>query len=192
MNLTEPICFAEVLDVLGYTPGEHVAICHKVGDGPFQCAVGAPANAADYVDRLPPEADVFFGVNPVRGLPPGQRGKAEDVTRLAALVVDLDAKPSGCGSVETAEVIVSDLAALIGEYPSVVVHSGGGLHAYWPVDDGHIGDDFTTAQATALLRRWGRLARCAADARNVSVDSVFDLARVLRVPGTVNHKRVDA
>ncbi len=93
--------FAELLDVLGYTPDEYIAVCHRVGDGPFRTAIGSPSNASQYVaDMLPRHADVFFGVNPVRGpaRSNGGRGTAADVTRLAAMVVDLDAKANGCGS----------------------------------------------------------------------------------------------
>ncbi|MGK2880441.1 MAG: hypothetical protein ACSLE6_06470 [Mycobacterium sp.] len=192
MTLSDALDFAELLDVLGSTPDEYIAVCHRVGTGPFHTAIDSPANASHYVGTLPPEADVFFSVNPVRGPARSNRGRgsAADVTRLAALVVDLDAKANGCGSIAVAEDIITDVAALIGEYPSVVVRSGYGLHGYWPVEDGQISDDFTTGHATAMLRRWGRLVRVVASNRNANVDSVFDLSRVLRVPGTANHKPV--
>ena len=41
---------------------------------------------------------------------------------------------------------------------------------------------------TALLHRFGRLVSIVAEKRNAKVDSVFDLARILRAPGTLNVK----
>ena len=59
--------------------------------------------------------------------------------------------------------------------PSITVNSGRGVHAYWllvqPID---------APTAADLQRRW--VARCGAD------HCATDLARILRVPGTINTK----
>jgi hypothetical protein len=175
-----------LLDVLGYTTDEFVSIGYKNGSG-LSTAVGQPANAASYVAKLPDGADVFFGVNPVQG--PARtakgRGTADDVTRLAALYVDLDVKPGGCPSLDVAHAIIDELSAMLGTRPSAITHSGGGLHPYWPVapDEGA-----SPPNMAALLRRWGRLVAVVAESHNARVDSVFDLSRMLRVPSTRNNK----
>ena len=85
---------ALLLDTLGFTPDEFVSIGHDA-DGDFVTAVRQSTQAATYVGTIPDRANVYFGVNPV----PGQardragRGKAGDVTRLAALWADHDVKP---------------------------------------------------------------------------------------------------
>ncbi|HYB36439.1 MAG TPA: hypothetical protein VEF72_12175 [Mycobacterium sp.] len=183
--------FAGLLETLGFTDSEFVSVCHQVGaGGQFRAAVMRPSTAPGHVSDLPTEADVWFGVNPVRG--PARtdagRGGAADVTRLAALVADLDVKPSGCGSFRTAEAIIGDLSVALREYPVAITHSGHGLHPYWAIGDGRICETFTTGQAASLVRRWGRLVRSVAETRNANVDSVFDLPRVLRVPGMFNHR----
>jgi hypothetical protein len=140
------------------------------------------------VPRIPDTANVIFGINPIRG--PARtksgRGGEADVTRLAALPVDLDIKPGACASLDVAHAIITELSIIMGTRPSVTVDSGHGLHAYWPVEDGAINEPFTTGQARALLRRWGRLVAVVAGNHQAHADSVFDLPRMLRVPGTFN------
>jgi hypothetical protein len=180
-----------LLDTLGYTPDEFVSIGHDA-DGQFITAVGQPKNAGRFVSTLPDRANIFFGVNPVRG-PARQaagRGTAEDVTRLTALWCDLDIKPGGCPTMDVAHAIIANLSIILGTRPSAIVDSGHGLHAYWPITDGHIADGDTTA-ARALIRRFGRLVAVAADTLHVGVDNVYDLPRMLRVPGTFNNKNIN-
>ena len=65
-----------------------------------------------------------------------------------------------------------------------VIWSGHGLQSYWPVEDD--GSDLTASKKT--LRRFkGLVDRVAAD-HDGHVDSLFDLARVFRVPGSRNMK----
>jgi putative DNA primase/helicase len=174
-----------LLDTLGYTPDEFVSIGHDT-DGQFRTRVGRPTNATTFVATLPEGANIFYGVNPVRG--PARRnagrGTAADVTRLAALWADLDVKPGACASLEVAETIIDELSKMLGTRPSAITHSGNGLHPYWPVDDGTVG----SGNVAALLRRWGRLVAVVAEQHGARADSVFDLPRMLRVPGTTNCK----
>jgi hypothetical protein len=176
---------ALLLDTLGYAPDEFVSIGHDA-DGQFSTAVGKPANAARFVARLPDRANIYFGVNPVTG--PARknagRGKADDVTRLASLWADLDVKAGACGTLTVAHAIIDELSAMLGTRPSAITHSGNGLHPYWPVSDGQI----SSGDLAALVKRWGRLVGAVAEHHGAHVDSVFDLPRMLRVPGTTNTK----
>ncbi|OBI72713.1 AAA family ATPase [Mycobacterium asiaticum] len=151
-----------------------------------------PADAATVIAQIPMTANIYFGVNPTRG--PARtnngRGTEADVTRLAALWCDLDTKPGGCPSLDVAYAIIANLSIILGTRPSVIVRSGHGLHAYWPISDGHIRDgDITSGRA--LIRRWRRLVAAVADTLNVKVDNVYELARMMRVPGTFNNKNTD-
>ena len=151
----------------------------------------APAGGVGCAPRLPTDANIYFSVNAVKG--PARtnsgRGKEADVTRLTALWCELDTKPGACPSLDVAHAIVAELGIILGARPSVTVDSGHGVHAYWPLSDGHItGGDI--AAARALLRRWGRLVAVVAGTLSVKVDPVYDLSRMLRVPGTYNNKRL--
>ena len=126
------------------------------------------------------------------GLGVDVRGKSDDVTGLAALWADFDvagvahAKKGLPQSMADVERILADLPL----QPSAIVASGtGGVHAWWIF---HEVWDLTpageNAKAQALAYGWGETIRQAAKRLGFAFDSLADLARVLRVPGTFNHK----
>lgn len=191
-NTSCVIDFTTLLALLDYTDDEFVSISQKGGDGRFRTlVVTSPAEAVELVEQLADKQDVYFGINPTSGpaRTGGRRGGNDAVTRLAVLVADLDISSGKCVDLATAHVIIDYLSAILGTRPSAVTDSGGGLHAYWPIVAGHIdGAEICTAQAAGVLRRWGKLVEAVAANHGAKADNVFDLARVLRVPGTVNSK----
>lgn len=174
--------FGDLLELLGHEG--FTSVCNKPAKGAeFRSRVvsslAAGLAAADLT------GDVWFGVNPVKG--PARtsqgRGTAADVVRLAAVFADLDVKPGGMPTMEAAGLVISDLSDMLGTRPSALVLSGHGMQPYWVLEGGPSG-----AGARALLRRFGRLVAHVAEIRGGQVDPVYDLARVLRVPGTTNYK----
>ena len=184
--------FAGVLDIFGFTDDEFVSVIHWGSDGTPQTWVGLPSAAPGYAAGVPETANAFYGVNPVTG--PARRnagrGKEADITRLAALPVDLDHKPGGCASRDVALAIIAELGIILGTRSSVIVDSGHGVHAYWPIEDGQVTDGDITRHR-ALLKRWGRLVALVAGTHNVHADNVFDLPRVMRLIGSHNNKCVN-
>jgi hypothetical protein len=189
-SIAETLDFRGLLSVLLFADDEYVSVCHRAGNGPFLSEVCAPGDAPAVVAALPKDADIWFGVCPVNG--PARknagRGRAKDVTRLSALWADLDVGDNKCASVEVALSIINELSEVLATRPMAVTATGHGLHPYWVVEDGTIADHFTNDGAAALLDRWKRLVNEIAQMNAAKVDSVFDLARVLRVPGTYNNK----
>jgi hypothetical protein len=155
----------------------------------FITGVGTPAEAVAVAAKLPDTADVYFSVNAVRPRQPGdtRRGGEADVTRLTALYADLDVKPGGCPTLDVAHAIAAEVGVILDSTPAAFVESGHGLHPYWVIEDGHIEDGDITAART-LVHRFGRLVAAVAKNHRVAVDGVYDLARMLRVPGTLNNK----
>ncbi|QFP94854.1 DNA primase/helicase [Mycobacterium phage Marshawn] len=198
----------DLLDALGYTDGERVSLNYQAPGGNFRSEV------VEYDDTIEARAladgdgaNVWFGVNPTKARPLDEhgrqrgRGSAEHVTRLAGIWCDLDVKPGACRDLAHAHLIIDELSAILGTRPTAVVMSGNGLQPYWPIDDGQITDSTDVdepelpacaeirADAAALLKRWGRLACIVADGLGAKIDrGVYDLARVLRVPGSFNMK----
>jgi hypothetical protein len=71
--------------------------------------------------------------------------------------------------------------------PTLWVHSGGGLYPIWRLDPAHQIDDLVATKA--LSEKWQKAIEAAAVRLGWSYGAgVGDLARVLRVPGTVNRK----
>jgi hypothetical protein len=178
-----------LLGTLGFTSDEFVSLFYMDVDGAEHTAVMVPPDAVAAAATIPATANAYFGVNPTRGPTRINRGRGTeaDVTRLTSLWVDLDVKPGGCPSLQVAHAIVDDLSAVLGTRPSATVKSGHGLHAYWEISDGHVVDGAVGA-VRALVKRWGRLVAVVAAKRDASVDNVYDLARMLRIPGSLNNK----
>jgi AAA domain len=170
-----------LLERLNYTPDEHVQICTKAPGGIFKASVLPCAPAV-----VTQAEDVWYGINPVRPVTSGRPG-ADDITRLAALWADIDIDPRKCPDHETARAIVDDLSAMLGAEPVAITYSGHGIQPLWSVEDGQI-DPWPRSEARALLRRWGRLVTVVAERRGSAVDSVWDGPRILRCPGSINHK----
>lgn len=186
--------FTELLDALGIEPDDQISVCFKTPGGPFTPTLGhakdAPARAAAQAGR----ADVWLQVSPIRAdayLQPGERGKAEHVSRIPALWADLDVKPvseGGTGSTENCRKAIHALGGLLGgRQPVAVVHSGsGGMQPYWRLEPY---DPDEHPRAVRLLRWWGVVVMAVAMEMGGGADNVFDPPRILRVPGTVNRKQ---
>ena len=73
-------------------------------------------------------------------------------------------------------------APILGDRPPQSGSALGCLDGYDDID--------AAVQPAALLARWKRTVKMVAKTHGAKADSVFELARVLRVPGTFNHKYV--
>lgn len=182
-----PLRLTDLLEALDYQPGEHLSLNHRRPGGVFTSAIITAAEAGNGLLSNLAGADVWYGVNPVEAGSSG-RGTVDGITRLAALWCDLDVKPGGCPDMATAHLIVNDLSEMLTVRPVAVTYSGHGLQPLWAVESFPLTSESSRRAARILLRRWGRLVAHVAGTRNSGVDSVFDLPRVLRAPGTVNHK----
>jgi hypothetical protein len=145
-------------------PGTFVEVRYKreggaKGMGQLWLSVGQTAAGLSSILRLGLHTDVYVGV-----LPRAERcGRADSIERGHVLYVDCDSPES------IAELEQIDPA------PSMVVDSGAGRHAYWALNP--------PAGPEPIRRANRRLAhRLGADMAST------DPARILRPPGTLNHK----
>jgi len=85
--------------------------------------------------------------------------------------------------------------ALIAEFPirpTLTLHSGNGLQAVWVLAEPVLfADDAAREDWAGVAEQWGALIGAAGQARGYDLDSVHDLARVMRWPGSTNLKDPD-
>lgn len=152
-----------------------------------------PAEAVTLSTAQAAVNDVYFGCC----LSPTDNGKHrrcpdQDVSALPALWVDIDIAGDGHQAKEYPPTLEGALSLLNvgGQFsPTMVVHSGGGIHAWWVLHEPWLLTDSTSREkAAALVRRLQFSIKLAAEDKGWCVDNTADLARVLRIPGTLNHK----
>ncbi len=80
--------------------------------------------------------------------------------------------------------------ALMPIQPSIIVGTGGGLHVYWLFEDSFlIRNDQDRQRASNVNQRWQVLLRTKlSQLGDYELDGTYDLARVLRPPGSVHTK----
>ena len=182
---------ARLLEELGREPDERMSVC-SLANGPFTARLTTVSAAPELAGSLG-AGDVWFGTQVLHPRVVQGRGTANDVIGLRDLFVDLDVKAGGMPSWEAAEDVISALNVMLGVVPVAVVNSGHGLQPHWVIERGDATDwldetDPRHGAAVGLFRRWGRLVAHVASKHGGKVDGVFDVSRVMRAPGTVNHK----
>lgn len=131
---------------------------------------------------------VWFGVaTRHHQLNDGKRGGVGDCEQIPALWVDIDvAGPNHKTSLPLPPTIEAALN-LIKSFPllpTAVIRSGGGLQAYWLLTEPAANDQGTQTLLAAWGSTWAELGR----RHGWHVDNVFDVARIMRLPGTTNRK----
>jgi hypothetical protein len=126
------------------------------------------AEATRFAIELAREHEVYAGVAPRLR----EDGTKAGVSRLWSLWADLDAKGG-----HTRESRIHQLLELP-HYPSIVVSTGGGLHVYWLLQEPAEGPDELN-HAELIMRLVSK---------GLGGDPVHDRSRIMRVPGTFNHK----
>ncbi len=113
-----------------------------------------------------------------------KRGGNKDCLQIPGLWVDVDI----AGPAHAATNLPSEDEAwkLITDFPlppTVIIHSGHGLQPWWIFQEPH------ELAESDLLARWGTTwARRMKDAGDFQLDNVYDPARIMRLPGTINTK----
>ncbi len=147
----------------------------------------------------------FFGVS-ARG--PKAHGKKHNLKYLSAAYADVDVGKTYKTKEEALKALEDFMPA-----PSIVVDSGGGLHAYWLLNERVTFGEWRCREVCSdcQQKRSGRCRACRtcmseknpthipADmdkvegvmrgiVKELKIDDCWDATRILRVPGTVNHK----
>src|SRR5262245_23814655 len=112
--------------------------------------------AVCYAEAQAGTQDVYFGLGLVRGAPRG-RGTSADVAAVGALWADIDLAGDAHPGKQLPPTVedVLDLLDTLPLPPSIVVHSGNGLHAYWLLKEPCAFDsEVERERAARLARGW--------------------------------------
>ena len=114
------------------------------------------------------------------------RGKESELRSVVAFVADVDIGPKGDHNYPTREQALEAIAAMPWP-PSMIIMSGTGLHLYWIF---HEPIDASTEELRKEIKRiskgWQQLLRM--KLHPYELDKTYDLVRVLRPAGSINHK----
>jgi hypothetical protein len=139
--------------------------------------------------------DAYFTVAMLKNPPKSGRGTSKDAGALSCVHADFDFNTGNNAHAKSAlPKVVGELDDFLLEIgmmpPTFRVNSGNGMHAYWRLAEPLIfSDDAARAKGAALLKNFQRtIIKLAKEKRGWEFDNTADLARVLRYPGTKNHK----
>jgi hypothetical protein len=127
----------------------------------------------------------YFGVHPVTQIPPtNSKGEACNpiylrsqiayIAALNCLFAEFDGGDFGGKSGAITHVNLLEIP------PTAVIDSGGGYHCYWLLDEPKMVTDENREYLSRLQYRWVNFVQSDGGAK--------DMARVLRIPGTINRK----
>lgn len=138
------------------------------------------------------KTNTFFGVGLRRKiLAHNLRGRDSDIAVITALYADIDVK-SGAHAQSALPDSTEKAIEFLNSLPiqsSIIVNSGNGLHAYWLLEAPfEIQGAQDKEYITSIFKGWSKFVNANARERGWKLDNVSDLARVLRVPGSVNYK----
>jgi hypothetical protein len=146
--------------------------------------------AASFIESVH-DRDVYVGV----GLSPRDFGAthrcpSDQVLGLVGFWADLDLKSEAHAKAALPRSIADALSIIPAAMPpTAVVATGNGAHAWWLFKEPLVFDSSEERNAAAdLVARWQTLLRLNAANRGWAFDRLSDLARVLRIPGTLNNK----
>lgn len=157
----------------------------------FQNPTEAASAASQILDR-----EVYFGVGASpNDFGPNKRCEMPKIAAIFGVWIDIDIAGGGHKK-KNLPSTVAEAEALLNECklrPTYIVHSGGGLQAYWQlvkpvVFTGSIGGEESRQIMYQLAQSWNAYFKKLAAGHKWDMDSVFDLARVMRLPGTYNCK----
>lgn len=148
-------------------------------------------------EQIAKKADSYFGVctissefakNPTNKK---RRATMNEVVGCPALFADVDYGDSHAKkNIPPTERDAISLVMRMPAEPSIIVSSGNGLHVYWLLKEFELfTSDDKREQLQKLNEDWQRKMQALARDFDWTVDSTFNLDRILRVSNTLNHKQ---
>ncbi|MBN7775940.1 hypothetical protein JYP49_08405 [Nitratireductor aquimarinus] len=157
--------------------------------------IGEIAKAEKRMLELAPKQNVYFGVAPMKSGMTG-RGKNADALAMPMFMIDCDIKSTEVNVhskngllFESLEEFLEMARELGAPGASYIRNSGNGYYIDYIFEDPLVlTNDIERKAASEAAKRFQQVFIAAAKEHGRHLDSVGDLARVTRMPGTYNHK----
>jgi len=167
-----------------WTPQDRRSRCFQVSD---------ISSAVRYAAERAEDTDVYVRATLLdKAMNGGKRGGAKATTAIVALWADVDVAHDVHKRRDLPPDVdaATELVESFGVVPSVLVESGHGLHAWVLLDEPWlIGSKDDLVRAGDLVQKYQATVRDHARKRGYDLDATHDLARLLRIPGSLNHKQ---
>ena len=153
----------------------------------------AISDAAGYACEHAEKEDVYYRVTTLKKKPKRGRGKDTDSLALPGLHADIDVGPNRDNNRIYPPDEESALHVLekMGIPLPMLVRSGGGLHPIWPFKEPHLLENpQDVAFAQAAIKAWNNHLNVQFGRSGWEIDPPGGLSKLLRPPGTFNHKTV--
>lgn len=155
---------------------------HRTLWAPLNDIAGLLSNAKGLRDTH----SLYFGVAPrTERIAGNRRGKEHQCVSIPAFWVDIDIYIPGWHDDPNLPPTLDDAYTLLNTFPippTSIIETGGGLQAWWALKAPVI-----AREAKPILAAWKQSWKEAAAQHGWSIDDVFDIPRVMRLPGTTNH-----
>lgn len=149
-------------------------------------------NLIEHILNVSRLQDVYFGVGLIGKPPSSGRGKKDDIIGISGFWIDIDIKDDAHATEKYPpdhEVAIRILKKYQFE-PTLVVWSGYGLHAYYRFPDiWYFDNDEARTRAQLLSTRFQKTISGLFREEDFKIDDTHDITRILRVSGTINHKK---
>jgi len=158
----------------------------KKGQG---CAFFTPEELDDVVKYYNAEqADWYFHLATHDPSKINNRGSIKSAQQFTCFWADIDLATKDDEKYPTEKEVEALFTLLDNEeaFPSCVVRSGMGYHAYWFLDKPYESDEYPSVVKAWLSYLQEKITELVPD-RKVKIDQVGDMSRVLRLPGTRHH-----
>ena len=181
IDIDTAVGFLKWLDPDGWHHLDH-APPDRVSDGPYfrgrTFAPNAWGEVRDYIRSIPVGHNVFYSLNEPAAGTHGTKLSKDKIAKIRVIATDIDPDKSKPLPEAEADVEARAVRLLSSALPpSLLVHSGGGRHALWKLNeklDARTAQDVAEATGRAL-------------ARSVGGDSTHDISRIFGLPGSINH-----
>ena len=143
--------------------------------------------AITFAESISRGTDAYVGVGTTTEvLGATQRAIASQIAAIPGVWADIDFGPAAKGKRRPvdAEAAYRFAVAITGHPPTLVIHSGHGLQTWWLFSEPLYVEEGTHR----LVRAFGDAVIARGKNFGYDIDSVFDLSRIMRIPGTVNNR----